>query len=336
MSQSNPAPRDPAEAPEVAEVTVAVAVVSWNTRELLADCLDSIEPEMRAGRAEVWVVDNASSDGSADLVRERFPWAKLIALTENVGFGPAVNLVAERTDSPWLAVANADIELTPGALEKLIDVGRWLPRVGIVAPRLLLPDGTTQHSVYAFPTLRFTLAFNLGAGSLSRHRGDQMTLEGRWDPDRARYVDWAIGAFVLVRRAAWTAAGGFDPAQWMYAEDLDLGWRVAEAGYQTWYESTAAVRHRGAAATVQAWGDSRTEQWQRSTYAWMLRRRGARVTRACALVNTAGAGTRALLVAPLALAFRGGWLERFRVLRFWTRLHLANLIASDSTLKGHR
>jgi N-acetylglucosaminyl-diphospho-decaprenol L-rhamnosyltransferase len=328
MSQSHSTPREPAE--------VAIAVVSWNTRELLGNCLRSIEPEVRAGRAEAWVVDNASSDGSAELVRESFPWAKLIALEENVGFGPAINLVAERTTSPWVAVSNADIELTPGSLGAMLEAAERLPDAGIIAPRLRLPDGTTQHSVYAFPTLGFALAFNLGFGSLSARRADEMTLEGRWNPDRPRFVDWAIGAFLLVRRQAWAAAGGFDPAQWMYAEDLDLGWRVAAAGFRTWYEPTAAVRHHGAAATSQAWGDARTAQWQRSTYAWMLRRRGVLVTRSCALVNTVGAGARAVLLAPSALALRGHRMERFGSARVWTRLHLSNLIASRSALENHR
>ncbi len=328
MSPSHSKPGEPAE--------VAIAVVSWNTRELLSNCLRSIESEVRAGRAEAWVVDNASSDGSAGLVRERFPWARLIALNENVGFGPAVNLVAERTSSRWLAVANADIELTPGTLAGLLEAGGRLPRAGIVAPRLVLPDGRTQHSVYAFPTLRFTLAFNLGLGGLSGRRADEMTLEGSWNPDRPRFVDWAIGAFVLVRREAWIEAGGFDPAQWMYAEDLDLGWRVAAAGFRTWYEPTAVVRHLGAASTSQVWGDERTEQWQRSTYAWMMRRRGAAVTRACALVNTVGAGVRVLWLVPFAVVLKGDWLGRSRTTRFWARLHLRNLMASRSALEKHR
>jgi N-acetylglucosaminyl-diphospho-decaprenol L-rhamnosyltransferase len=87
---------------------VAVAVVSWNTRELLAGCLRSLAPEADAGRAEVWVVDNASSDGSPELVRDEFPWAQLVASDENLGFGRAVNAVAERTESDWIAPANAD------------------------------------------------------------------------------------------------------------------------------------------------------------------------------------------------------------------------------------
>src|SRR4051812_32308342 len=97
--------------PQPAPVTVAV--VSWNTRDLLADCLRSLKPEVDAGRASVWVVDNGSSDGSRELVKSDAPWATLVEPDENLGFGAAVDLVAERTDGPWLAAANADIALDP-------------------------------------------------------------------------------------------------------------------------------------------------------------------------------------------------------------------------------
>src|SRR5438132_5265451 len=102
---------------------VAIAVVSWNTRELLRRCLQSIEPEVRTGTAEAWIVDNGSSDGSAAMVRAEFEWARLIEPDANLGFGAAVNLVAGRTATPWLAVANADTELTAGAVERLLQAG---------------------------------------------------------------------------------------------------------------------------------------------------------------------------------------------------------------------
>jgi GT2 family glycosyltransferase len=315
---------------------VAIAVVSWNTRELLRACLESIAPEFDAGRAEVWVVDNASEDGSPELVREHFPWAELIASEHNLGFGPAVNLVAEQSSTPWLAIANADVELTPGALETLLAVGAADRSAGILAPRLVVPDGGTQHSVYAFPTLPFTLAFNLGLGGLSSSLADRMALEGHWDPDRARRVDWAIGAFLLVRRAAWDAAGGFDPGQWMYAEDLDLGWRAARAGWRTRFEPSAVVRHRVAASTAQVWGGERQVQWQRSTYAWMLRRRGHLIMRSVALVNMLGAAARAGLLAPAGLFLGGEWRAKYRANWQWTRLHLGNLLTPAAELERHR
>ena len=162
-------------------------------------------------------------------------------------------------------------------------------KAGALAPRLLRPDGTTEHSVHPFPGLRFTAAFALG---LTKPYGDRLCLEGAWDPERARRVPWAIGAFLLLRREAFDAAGGFDERQWLFAEDLDLGWRLRRAGWATRYEPAARVEHAGSAATG-AFGDERTERWQRATYAWILRRRGIAVTRLTALLNVLGALARA-------------------------------------------
>lgn len=281
---------------------VTVAVVSWNTRNLLADCLHSLRPDVEAGRADVWVVDNASSDGSADFVRERFPWASLIASHENVGFGQAVNLVASKTSSPWLAPANADVCLGSGALERLLREGERHPEAAVIAPRLVLPDGSTQHSAFAFPTVPFTLAYVLGVHRLSRRFAEGWCVPGGFDPDRRREVPWAVGAFLLIRRAAWDAVGGFDRVQWMYAEDLDLGWRLDRAGWTARYEPEAHVTHHESAATSQAWGDERIARWHRSSYAWLMRRRGPVITRLVAILNVSGFVARAALWTPLALA----------------------------------
>jgi N-acetylglucosaminyl-diphospho-decaprenol L-rhamnosyltransferase len=343
MRPSDPAdpPRDPADPPREpaapGTAPVAIAVVSWNTRDLLRACLASIEPEVAAGRAEAWVVDNASSDGSAEMVRDAFPWVHLIASAENLGFGPAVNLVAGRTASGWIAIANADVELRPGTLETLLRAGERDPSAGLLAPRLVLPSGETQHSAYHFPRLGFTLVFNLGVPMLSRRLAARMLLEGHWQGDRARTVDWALGAFLLARREAWEAVGGFDPEQWMYAEDLDLAWRVAQAGWHTRFEPGAPVLHHGAAATSQLWGDDRDVRWQRSTYAWMLRRRGTAITRGYGLINTAGAAARvAVYSLPVPARFAGTVAYRRAANRHWLRLHAGNLLASRTSLREHR
>lgn len=267
---------------------ITVAVVSWNTRELLQRCLRSLAPDQDSGLADVWVVDNASSDGSAELVEREFPRVRLVRADENLGFGRAVNLVADRTTSEWLAVANADVELESGAFARLRAAGRD-DRVGAVAPRLILPDGSTQHSVYRFPTLPFLLAFNAGAYRVSRRLSEAMLLEGRWDPSVERDVPWAIGAFLLLRREAFDAVGRFDTGQWMYAEDLDLGWRLAHAGWRTVYVPQARVRHASGAAARQAFGERARERWMSATYEWIARRRGGGRARAAACLNLVGA-----------------------------------------------
>jgi GT2 family glycosyltransferase len=267
---------------------VSVAVVSWNTRDLLERCLRSLEPHARSGLAQVWVVDNGSSDGSAELVRERFDWVALEEPGENLGYGRAVNLVAERTKTPWLVASNADVTLEPGALERLLATGRD-SGAGVVAPRLILPDGSTQHSVYGFGNLPTLIAFNTGLHRAIPGLGDRLLIEGHWNPERARAVPWALGAFLLIRREAFEAAGGFDPAQWLYAEDVDLGWRLGKAGWRTLYEPAARVHHAHGAAARQAFGERPYELWMAATYDWIERRHGRVRRRASAAINLAGA-----------------------------------------------
>jgi GT2 family glycosyltransferase len=313
----------------VSAATIAVAVVSWNTCELLERCLRSFEPEHERGMAEVWVVDNASDDGSADMVAEKFPWVKLVASEDNLGFGKAVNLVADRTSTAWVAPANADIAVRPGALDTLLEAAERDPRAGAVAPRLVLPGGNTQHSVYAFPSIPFALVLQTGAFRLWRGLGDRMAFPGHWDTERARRVPWAVGAFMIVRREAWDQAGGFDERQWMYAEDLDLGWRLRQAGWFTRYEPRAVVDHYERASTTKAWGKEVAPVWQRSTYGFMARRYPMYRTWAIALINLVGQAVRWLAPAsrrdPEAHAALGRWV-----------LVHARALRSRATLERHR
>lgn len=300
-----------------------MAVVSWNTRGLLERCLRSLAPDVDAGRIDVCVVDNASTDNSPAAARALAPRAEVIEAGRNLGFGAAANLAARRSQSPWLAVANADIALERGALEALLDAGSD-PTVGCVAPRLILPDGTTQHSVYPFPTVSFTLAFNASLHRLRPGLGDRLCLEGYWDPERPRAVDWAIGALLLLRREAFEAVGGFDERQWMYAEDLDLGWRLSEAGWATRYEPRARVLHDASAATSLAFGDQKTERFMSATYAVLARRRGHLRALATAGINFAGAAARVGWMAPLALVGPRR-REGLDLNRRWAAVHLRAL-----------
>jgi GT2 family glycosyltransferase len=181
--------------------------------------------------------------------------------------------------------------------------------------------------------LPFTLAFNLGIPRLSRRLGDHLTLEGAWDETRAREVDWAMGAFLIVRREAFEAIGGFDEAHWMFAEDLDLGWKLRHAGWSTRYEPAAVVRHEGSAAAEQAFGDDQVNRWMRASYAWMARRRGLAPTWACAAINCAGAAARLAFNAPAARIRP----DRFAVMRDenrrWLRAHREGL-RSPRALRG--
>jgi N-acetylglucosaminyl-diphospho-decaprenol L-rhamnosyltransferase len=297
------------------EPEIAIVVVSWNTRELLDRCLLSMRSDVDAGLAEVWVVDNGSSDGSQELVRDAHPWAGLVLPDENLGYGPAVNLAAARSRARWIAPSNSDVELFPGALRALLDGAAGDPGAGAVGPRLILPDGRTQPSVQPFPGPAGALAGILGTLRPGCSRV--------WDPERPARVPWVTGAFLIVRREAWDEIGGFDAAQWMYAEDLDLCWRLKRAGWATRYEPSARVRHALSAAASKAFGSGMELRIHAATYAWMARRRGLLAT-----WTTAGleAGAAALLWAVASLLGRGGslrWRERAR--RAHVRLRVARL-----------
>ena len=272
---------------------LTVAVVSFQTRELLRRCLASLRGH---DGVAVWVVDNGSTDGSVAMARAEFPEVTVVEAGENLGFGRAVNLVAQRTASPWLVAANADVEAQPGALERLVAAAG--PQTGAVAPRLVVPDGSTQHSAFPFPTLGSTALFTAGLARLAPQR----CFPGRLPRERA-VVPWAIGAFLLLRREAFDAVGGFDERQWLYAEDLDLGWRLHRAGWETVYEPAAVVLHAESAATRAAWGEARRDRWQRATYEHVARRRGVAYARAVAALNVAGALARAPVQRRTALAW---------------------------------
>ncbi len=276
------------------------------------------------------MVDNASSDGSPAMVRERFPWVHLVESDENLGYGRAVNLVAERSDSPWLAPANQDTTVWPGALRRLLTTGNTHPGVAAVAPRLVLEDGSTQHSVHPFPTVGVTVTYNLGLHRLSGRIGDRLCLEGHWSPDRRREVPWAVGAFLLVRRTAFEAVGGFDPQQWMYAEDLDLAWRLRRDGWRMVYEPDARVGHLHETATRQAFGGRTVERFMAASYDWMARRRGRAVTFAVAAVNLTGAGTR----LALARAGPASATPAREELAKWVRAHRRGLHAVLASRRG--
>jgi GT2 family glycosyltransferase len=306
---------------------VTLVVVSWNTRELLARCLASMAEAVQAGRAAVCVVDNDSGDGSAEMVEAEYPWALLVRSGGNLGFGPAVNLgvrLAPRT--PWVAPCNADIALEPGALERLLEAGGDSGRVGAVAPVLVEEDGEPQHSVYPFPGVWFTLLFSLGLHHVSARWADRHCIPGSWDRWRRREVPWVIGAVLLVRRTAWDEVGGFDEEQWMYAEDLDLGWRLHRAGWSTLYVPEARVIHYGSAAAEQAWSDdARLERWMDATYAWMLKRRGPLRTRAVAALNVLGSRARIAVYARRARSDPDRWHPLLEDNVRWNRVHRIGL-----------
>lgn len=194
-----------------------------------------------SGGTATYVVDNASDDGTVELVRDAFPEVSLTAAERNLGFAAASNIGIRAGGSPYVLLLNPDTRLTEGALDTLLDLMGERPEVGISGCRLLRDDGTPDHAARrSFPTIAGALGHFSGVGRRAR---TPARLAQYIAPDVAGSVDAVNGAFMLVRRAALDEVGLFDEGFWMYMEDLDLCYRFREAGWVTWYEPSVSVWH---------------------------------------------------------------------------------------------
>jgi N-acetylglucosaminyl-diphospho-decaprenol L-rhamnosyltransferase len=232
----------------------AVAIVSYNTCERLRACLATVVAE---APSEIVVVDNASSDDSAAMVRNEYLNVVLQVNGTNVGYGAAANQAIARCRAEYVLLLNPDTLLRPGTLRAL---NRYLdqnPRAAIVGPRLLEADGKIQASCYPFPTPFDTLLENSAIAVFLGRRIRRYVPVLRnlylrtWAHDRPRIVPWIKGAVLAIRRTAFDAVGGFDESYFMYFEDADLCYRLNAAGWQIHFTPEATVVHIGGVSTRQ-------------------------------------------------------------------------------------
>jgi GT2 family glycosyltransferase len=241
-------------------------------------------------------VDNASTDGSAEVALNH-PGVKVIRNQVNLGYAKAINQalsVGRDRSRPIVFIAlNPDAFCPPGSLSRLVERLRADPSVGLVAPRLVNPDGTTQHSVYRFPSPRVSAVASLvPIRWQTKLIGSNWWLEGASEFSRRCDIDWAIGAVHVMRTEAIDPLRPYREDWFMYAEDLDLCWRLAQGGWRRRLEGDVTVTHVGNAAGSQAWGASRTEKWLEATYDWYRSVHGDIPARTWAAVNTVGVAVR--------------------------------------------
>jgi hypothetical protein len=225
----------------MSDVGLDVVIVSYRSRELLRECLGALGAHPPSCPTSVVVVDNASGDGTVELVAREFPEVDLIASARNLGFAAATNLGARRGSAPYLLALNPDTAVGPGALDRVIAVLEAHPEVAVVGPRLLRPDGSFDHAARrSFPTPLSALGHFTGIGR--RAQSGRLAAYRAPEVDSGP-VDAVNGAFMLMRRSAFEHVGGFDEGYWMYMEDLDLSYRLRQQGRLSWYEPSATVGH---------------------------------------------------------------------------------------------
>jgi GT2 family glycosyltransferase len=217
---------------------VSAVIVNWNTRDMLAACLEALLAAGPPTLGEVIVVDNGSEDGSQEMVRTRFPDVILEANEENLGFGAAANIGIHAARGEAILVLNSDILMTEGALTTLVETLEAEPDAGLIACALALPDGSAWARPRRFPSLLAIVARNLFLERLTRGRSHH-----RIDGDRPVPVDWVPGACFVAWRDTLLEVGSFDESFFLYCEDVDLCRRLHATGRRVLFHPGVSITH---------------------------------------------------------------------------------------------
>jgi hypothetical protein len=248
---------------------VAVVIVSWNVRDYLVGCLRSVYAEFsRSGlRGDVWVVDNASTDGTVALITDLFSQVHLIANDDNPGFGAANNQgmrAAAAYNPRYYLLLNPDTKLRPGALSQLVACLDERPNAGMASGRLIYGDGRFQHSAFSFPGLT-QLFFDLFPmpARLYESRWNGRYPRSLYRADNGPFaIDHPLGATMLVRANVAEATNGFDESFHMYCEEIDWCWRIYQAGWEIYSVPAAEIIHYGGQSTRQVVAHSVVNLWR--------------------------------------------------------------------------
>lgn len=232
---------------------LSVIIVSWNARGYLRDCLNSIYKTASEMECEIIVVDNASTDGSPDMVASEFSSVKLIRSPENLGFAKANNLGIKAASGSWLALVNSDVVLHPNCFQELVSFMERHRDVGLVGPKIFGGDGLLQRTCRRLPTVWNTtcrlLALDAILSRWSLFSGREMR---HWKHDNQAEVEVLSGCFWLARKEAVEKVGGLDERFFFYAEDVDWCKRFGEAGWKVVFMPQATATHFGGGSSSNA------------------------------------------------------------------------------------
>lgn len=304
----------------VFSMDVSIIIVNWNTKDLLRDCLESIYRTLKRINYEIIVVDNASTDGSLEMLAEKYPEVITIANKENRGFGAANNQGFAIMQAKYALLINTDAVLTTGAAEKLWAFAETNPRAAIVCGQLLNADGSKQNSIASFPTL-VTLAANT---SLLEYLFPYHYPSKRYEHTAPLEVDSAIGACMLIRKKALDEVSVFDERYFFFFEETDLAYAMRRAGWRTYQIPDALIYH----LQGQSIGHnvkSRIE-FYRSRYQFLSKWHRPAYYRAAAaviflrlLANSLLSGAGVLLTLGLSASLRRKWIVYLQIIQWHFR-----------------
>lgn len=233
---------------------LSIIIVNWNTKDLLKQCITSIQTSTSGISYETIVIDNASTDGSLEMLRDNFPGIKLIKNTENTGFARANNQGIKVAKGQFLCLLNSDTKIDHDVFTQMVDWLKANPDYGVIGPKLLNPDGSIQHSLGRFPNL-LGLAVQLGV-PFHVIPGVDLLFPTMYINTRSYYqqhqdVDWVKGACYLLRREVLKNVPGLDPKVFMYMDEVEFSLRIRQAGWGIHYTPDVSVWHleRGSSRT---------------------------------------------------------------------------------------
>lgn len=249
----------------MSEIDLTVVIVSYQVRDLMERCLGSIRRIEDPLKLEIIVVDNASTDRTAEMVREKFPSVQLIANSENRGFSRANNQGLKIARGRYWMLLNPDTEIEPGAtpFRLMVDFMDGHPRAGACGASLFYPDGSRQHSAFHFPTLAqiyidlFPVNWRMRESGLNGRYSFR-----RYDLGEPFRIDHPLGAALMVRPAAVEQVGLLDEDFFIYAEEVDWCMRLSRAGWEVWCVPRARIIHHEARSTGQFRDKMFVELWK--------------------------------------------------------------------------
>jgi len=285
------------------KLDVTIAVINWNTKELLEACLNSLLKAQPLVGFEIRVIDNHSTDGSVQLVKRKFPKIDIVENAGNLGFAAAANQALRQSSARYVFILNSDTEVEQDAIDILVDFADNHERAAVVGPALFNSDGSTQITGRNFPNFRDSI-MHAFLGAIWRTNPWSVRYKMLdWDRRSERSVDWVSGAAMFIRRQAATEVNFFDENFFMYVEDLDLCYRLRQQGWEVYFYPQAKALHHIGKSSEQT-SSKMIVEFQKSMYRFYVKKYQHSWRRFLKPLVIIGLGLRVLLLIIIGY-FRG-------------------------------